>query len=117
MTAHISVRSSFDYSETLREHIERRVTAALRAHAAQVEDIVLRLSDANGPRGGANDKVVRISINVKPSGRIDASAASSDIYASVDRASGRLRAALQHHRSRLKSRPRKAADRLRRDAN
>jgi len=117
MNTHIDVRSSFDYSDTLLRHIERRVAAVLRPHAAQVADIALRLLDANGPRGGANDKVVRISVGLKPWGRVVASAASSDIYRSVDRASGRLRSALHHHRSRLKSRQGKARGRPGRDAD
>jgi ribosome hibernation promoting factor len=104
MVAHIDVRSSFNYSETLSRHIERRVAAALRSHAANIDNIALKLFDANGPRGGANDKVVRISVTLKPWGRLVASAASSDIYRSVDRAAARLKGAVRRHRSRLKSR-------------
>ena len=115
---YLDVRSSFDYSDTLLRHIEQRVAAALRSHAAQVEDIALRLFDANGPRGGANDKVVRISVGLRPWGRLVASAASNDIYLSVNRASGRLRSALQHHRSRLKDgRVGRQASSRRRDAD
>ena len=111
MVAHIDVRSSFDYSDTLSRHIERRVVAALRSHAANIETIALRLFDANGPRRGANDKVVRISVHLKPWGRLIASAASSDIYLSVDRAAARLKGAIRRHRSRLKSRRTRAENR------
>ena len=109
MVAHIHVRSSFDYSNTLSRHIERRVAAALRSHAANIENIALKLFDANGPRGGANDKVVRISVNLKPWGRLVASAVSSDIYLSVNRAAARLKRAIRRHHSRLKSRQTRAA--------
>jgi ribosome-associated translation inhibitor RaiA len=104
MTRHIDVRSTFNDSATLMKHIERRVAAALRSHAAHVEDIVLKLLDSNGPRGGADDKVVRISVGLKPWGRLVASAASDNIYCSVDRVARRLKSAIQRHRSRLKSR-------------
>ena len=109
MVAHIDVRSSFDYSNALSRHIERRVAAALRSHAPNIENVALRLFDANGPRRGGNDKVVRINVNLKPWGRLVASAASSDIYLSVDRAAARLKRAVRRHRSRLKSRQTRAA--------
>lgn len=109
MVAHIDVRSSFDYSNALSRHIERRVAAALRSHEANIENVALRLVDANGPRRGANDKVARISVHLKPWGRLIASAASSDIYLSVDRAAARLKTAIRRHRSRLKSRQTRAA--------
>jgi ribosome-associated translation inhibitor RaiA len=89
--------------------VERRVVTALRAHAADIERIALRLFDANGDRGGANDKVARISVSVKPWGRIVASAASSDIYRSVDRAAARLKGVIRRRHSRLKPRRRRAA--------
>ena len=109
MVAHIDVRSSFDDSDTLSRHIERRVTAAMRSHAANIDNIALRLSDANGPRRGANDKVARISVNLKPWGRLVTSAASGDIYLSVDWAAARLKEVVRRHRSRLKSRQSRAA--------
>ena len=104
MTPHIVIRSSFDSSDALSKHIERRVAGALRSQAAQVKGIALQLLDVNGPRGGANDKVVQITVSLRPWGRLVASAASSDIYLSVDRAATRLRAAARRHCSRLKSR-------------
>ena len=109
MTTHIDVRSSFDYSDALKRYLERRVAAALRPFARHVEDIALRLVDANEPRGGANDKVVRISVSVKPWRRFTATAASSDVYLSVDKAASRLSEVLRRHRSRLKSRQNQAA--------
>jgi ribosomal subunit interface protein len=109
MVAHMDVRSSFDYSDPLSRHIDRRVAAALRSHAANIDSIALRLVDANGPRRGVNDKVVRISVHLKPWGRLMASAASSDIYLSVDRAATRLKRAIRRHRSRLKSRQTRAS--------
>lgn len=109
MVTQIDVRNSFDDSSTLSRHLERRVAAALRSHAGNIEHVALRLFDANGPRGGANDKVVRISASLKPWGRLFASAASSNIYLSVDRAVARLKEAMRRRRSRLKSHHTRAA--------
>ena len=117
MTPDILIRSSFDYSDSLSRHIERRVTAALRSQAAQIEGIALKLLDVNGPRGGANDKLVRISVTLKPWGRLVASAASSDIYRSVDWAANRLKAAVRRHGSRLRSRKSHAGEGSRRDGD
>jgi ribosomal subunit interface protein len=118
MTTDINARSSFDHSDALKRYLERRVAAALRPYATHVEDIALRLFDANGPRGGANDKVVRISVSVKPWGRLTASTASSDVYLSVDKTADRLSKVLRRHRSRLKSRQNPAAaEGFRRDAD
>ena len=116
MTPEILIRSSFDYSDALSRHIERRVTAALRSQVAQIEGIVLKLADVNGPRGGANDKVVRITVSLKPWGRLIATAASSDIYRSVDSAAQRLKTAVRRHSSRLRARQVQAAG-DRRDAH
>jgi ribosome-associated translation inhibitor RaiA len=105
MTTHIDVRSSFDHSDALNKHIEERVLAALHPFADYVEDVALRLFDANGPRRGANDKVVRVSASVRPGKRVTVTAASSDLYRSVDRAVARLTEALRRHHSRLTERP------------
>ena len=117
MTPQIVIRSSFDSSDALTRHIERRVAAALRSQAAQVTGVALKLIDVNGPRGGANDKVVHISVDLKPWGRLVASAASSDIYRSVDSAANRLKAAVHRYCSRLKSRRIQAANGPPRDAD
>jgi len=109
MTPQISIRSTFEYSETLSRHIERRVAAALRPQGTQVEGVSLKLLDVNGPRGGANDKVVQISVSLKPWGLLVATAASSDIYRSVDSAAHRLKAAVRRRCSRVKSRRSRAA--------
>lgn len=118
MTPQILIRSSFDYSDALSRHIERRVAAALRSQAGVVAGVALKLLDVNGPRGGANDKVVQISVDLKPWGRLVASAASGNIYRSVDSAANRLKAAVRRHCSRLKSRRNRAAGKgLPRDAD
>jgi ribosomal subunit interface protein len=109
MTTQIDIKSSFDDSGALRRHIERRVDAALRSHAPNIEHIALRLFDANGPRSGADDKVVRITVRVKTWGRVAASAATSDVYRSVDRAVARLKETMRRRRSRLNRRQTRGA--------
>jgi len=95
MAISLTVKSSFDFSPALSAHIERRIDHALRAHAAHVDCVVLRLSDVNGPRHGGDDKLTRIDITLNPSGTVATSATSDDVYVSVTRAASRARAALQ----------------------
>lgn len=102
MTISLVVKSSFQFSAALTAHIERRIQHALHAHGARIASVALRLSDANGPRHGANDKVTRIDIRLRPSGSVMASARSDDIYVSVTRAATRARAALSKRIRQLK---------------
>jgi hypothetical protein len=71
MTMSLAVKSSFEFSPALSAHIEHRINHALRAHAAHIKWVVLRLSDVNGPRHGADDKLTRIDISLNSSGTGD----------------------------------------------
>jgi len=106
MTISLGVKSSFQFSPALTAHIERRIHHALHAHGAHIASVALRLSDVNGPRHGANDKLTRIDIRLRPSGSVMASARSDDIYVSVTRAATRARAALSKRIRQLKERAR-----------
>jgi len=97
MNVPFAVKNDFDHSETLAAHIERRLGSALRRHALHVRRVDVRLSDANGPRHGANDKVTQIDISLHPSGQIVTSAGADDVYASVSKAAVRAREALARH--------------------
>jgi ribosome-associated translation inhibitor RaiA len=108
MTISLGVKSSFEFSPALSAHIERRVDHALRAHAHHIKYVVLRLSDVNGPRHGADDKLTRIDITLNPTGSVVTSARSDDVYVSVTRAAARARAAVGRRIQQLKqhARPR-----------
>jgi ribosome-associated translation inhibitor RaiA len=47
-----------------REYATRRAGSALTRFAARLGRVSLKLADANGPRGGSDDKVCRLSVVV-----------------------------------------------------
>jgi putative sigma-54 modulation protein len=106
MTISLAVKSSFEFSPALSAHIDRRISHALRAHVAHIKWVVLRLSDVNGPRHGADDKLTRIDIGLNSSGTVVTSATSDDVYVSVTRAASRARAAVGRRVQQLKQRAR-----------
>jgi putative sigma-54 modulation protein len=107
----IEVKNSFQHSDSLNAHIERRLDSALGPHAQHIQRVDLRLLDANGPKGGSDDKVARIAVTIAPAGRIVATASASDVYVSVNRAAARARAAVARYITRLKRRARYPAGR------
>jgi putative sigma-54 modulation protein len=111
MTISLGVKSTFEFSPALSAHIERRIDHALRAHADHIKYLVLRLSDVNGPRHGADDKLTRIDITLDPTGSVVTSARSDDVYVSVTRAAARARAAVGRRIQQLQqqARPRRLA--------
>ena len=109
----IEVKSRFDRSDTVDAHIERHLGSALRPYARHVRHVELTLRDANGPRGGADDKVARVGISFNPGGRIVATATAADVYASISRAAARARAAVARYVDRADRAGRRAAARSR----
>ena len=97
----ISIRNGFDASDALDQHITRRLDSALRTHQRYVHRVEVRLSDANGPRKGPDDKVALIEIALKPFGEIVATGEDADVYRSVTTAAARAKQALSRYASRL----------------
>jgi putative sigma-54 modulation protein len=108
VTFPLEVKTEFDRSDTLDAHIARRLSGALNAYAGSIQHVEVRLSDVNGPRRGAGDKVASLGITLRPSGRIVARAGSDDIYDSVTRAARRARTAVSRRVTRLAQRGRQA---------
>lgn len=92
----IEVTSKLDNSDALNAHVEREVENALHAHQEYVARVRVTVEDANGPRGGADDKVARITVTLRGSIRLVASARAEDIYVSVARAAERAKNAVAH---------------------
>jgi ribosome-associated translation inhibitor RaiA len=87
---HLTLKASgLSTGAALREHVERRVRFAVGRFGAGVSEVTVRLSDANGPRGGV-DKVCQIVADLPRVGRLVVEDADADAYAAVDRAAGRL---------------------------
>ena len=80
--------SGLDLTEGLREHTERRLGFALdRAHH-DLNTITVRLSDINGPRGGA-DKRCQIQIPLPRQNGVVIEETDADLYVAIDRAASR----------------------------
>jgi len=86
----ISVRAlGMEATAAIREHVERRVLFAVGRFSARLEEVNVRLGDANGPRGGT-DKTCRVVVGVGGAGQVVVEDADADLYVAVDRATSRL---------------------------
>lgn len=72
-------------TEDLRTHCERQVRFALDHLPDRVREVVVRLEDANGPRGGV-DKVCRLTLRLEHGRELTVEAKDSRLSAAVDRA-------------------------------
>jgi ribosome-associated translation inhibitor RaiA len=72
-------------TEDLRTHCERRVRFALDHLSDRVREVVVRLEDANGPRGGV-DKVCRLTLRLEHGRELALEAKDTSPVAAVDRA-------------------------------
>jgi putative sigma-54 modulation protein len=73
----------------LERHVLRRVQTALSHVAGQLGRVVVRILDANGPRGGL-DKTCSIQLAAPGRPVLVVSAAADDYYAAVDLAARRV---------------------------
>ena len=74
-----------DLSGALKSHIERRLRFALARFGERVGQVAVRIT-ADGPAQSR----CRISAEVLPFGRVAAEENDSDLFAAVDRATGRI---------------------------
>lgn len=93
-TVDLVVRSNVQHSAALETHVARRVTHALRPFASRLAGVDVWLSDTNGPRRGAADKLARVVLRLGRGRRIVTTAASDDLYESVTQAVARARTAI-----------------------
>ena len=76
-------------SQTLRDHVERRLRFALGRFGNRIDRVTVRLEDLNGPRGGV-DKRCRIEACVVRSGKLQVEVTDAEIEPAVDRAADRI---------------------------
>ena len=90
----IDIQSNgFTLTEALREHTHRRLGFAL-AHCDEIiQRVTVRLSDINGPRGGA-DKRCHIQVAVVRQADVVIEDIQADLYVAIDRAADRAGRAL-----------------------
>lgn len=87
--------------EALRDHIDRRINAALDRFEARISRVTVRLRDLNGPRGGL-DKECRIAIKLIPSGELFIEQRDDNLRAAVATAADRAAEVVRRAVSRRK---------------
>lgn len=98
----------FEITEALRHYIERRLSFSLNSWQAYIQRILVRLTDINGPRGGA-DKCCHIQLVTAQINDIVIEDIQANPYVAIDRASGRagrtLSRRLSRRRDKYRARP------------
>ncbi len=79
---------NFPLTDALRGHIERRLGFAMSIRDDHIQRVRVRLSDINGPRGGA-DKCCHIQVVLPPLPDVVIEDTETDLYAAIDRAADR----------------------------
>jgi putative sigma-54 modulation protein len=79
---------NFPLTEALRSHTERRLGFALSARDKHIQRVIVRLSDSNGPRGGA-DKCCHIHVALDKMPDVVIEDTEADLYTAIDRGADR----------------------------
>ena len=75
----------FELTEALASHIQRRLDFALSPRYEQIQQIQVRLSDVNGPRGG-EDKCCRLHVVLPRMQDVGVEDTELDMYIAINRA-------------------------------
>jgi ribosomal subunit interface protein len=78
----------FPLTEALRSHAERRLRSALTCCGDHIRRVAVRLSDVNGPRGGA-DKRCRLQVVLAGLPDVVVEDVEADLYVAIDQATDR----------------------------
>jgi ribosome hibernation promoting factor len=84
--------------DRLRAHVERRLRFALRRFGNRVHRVVVRRGRVNGIRGvrGTGEARCHVEVRLPPSGTVTVKETSTDLFATIDRASGRVEGFVAH---------------------
>lgn len=85
------------------EFIERRLEFAIGRFAPRVNNVVVRLDDVNGPRGGV-DQRCRIDARIVPSARATATGKGISLEAAICQAADRMACAIRKDLARRRTR-------------
>ena len=99
---------NFSLTKSLRSHIIRRLHFALGTRDKHIQRIVVRLSDINGPRGG-KDKCCHIQVVLPHLKDVVIEDIEVDMYAAIDRATGRVSCAVGRRLSKQRDNNRSTA--------
>jgi putative sigma-54 modulation protein len=78
----------FALTDAIREHAEHRLAFALSRFDDRLEQLAMRLTDDNGPRGGV-DKRCQVRLRLHGAPEVVITEVSEDLYAAIDRAADR----------------------------
>lgn len=96
----------FTLTEALGAYVERRIQFGLGSRHDRIGRVSVRLSDINGPRGGADKRChIRVAFAGMPDVVVDDT--EIDLYVAIDHATDRARRAVDRRLSRLMHRPRR----------
>jgi len=79
-----------ELTDTLREHVERRLELSLDTFRDHVQEALVYLVDLNGPKGGV-DKLAQITVRVHKIGDLAVRETGTTMYAALNRAARRLK--------------------------
>ncbi len=86
----------FGLSPAMVQHIETRVSMALETASSQINQVVVRLDDINGSRGGL-DKQCRITVHHAYLPPFSVEVVNQDLYMAVTEAAGKAKENLWRH--------------------
>lgn len=92
-------------TDTLREHVSRRLDFALSGIREHVRRITVRMSDINGPRGG-KDKTCQIHVMLTGCSDVIIEHTESDVKTAIDCAADRAGQSAQRQLDKKRARPR-----------
>ena len=99
---------NFSLTDALRTHVRRRLGFALAGNADHIQRVVVRLSDINGPRGGA-DKCCHVQVVLRHLPEVVIQDTEADftvaIYRALDRAGRTVARDLARHQRALDDQP------------
>jgi ribosome-associated translation inhibitor RaiA len=101
---------NFSLTEAIKDHIHRCLEMAMGPAREGAGDVVVRVWDINGERGGA-DKACRIALYSWTLGNACVEAVDRDLYRAVQKASAKLRERLRRHRGKQRTMERAHASR------
>lgn len=99
---------NFSLTDALSWHIKRRLDFALSSNYDHIQRVTVRLSDINGPRGGA-DKCCHIQVRVPHLADVVIEDTEVDLYAAIDRAAERAGRTICRRLTRLRDRERSSS--------
>ena len=99
---------NFLLTDAIRSHIERRLGFALSSRDEHIQRVMVRLSDINGPRGGA-DKCCHIQVVLIRLADVVIEDTEVDLYNAIDRAADRASRTVGRRLARHRNRNRTCA--------